>query len=52
MVPNDAEGMANGVDPKSDLGLHCLRSSTSPKTWNIYGDVIGTFTEISSFGGF
>ena len=39
MSPNDAEGMANSVDPdqtapeeQSDLGLHCLPRHICPKT--------------------
>ena len=36
MSPNDADGMANSVDPdqteQSDLGLHCLPRPVSPKT--------------------
>ena len=33
--PNDADGMANSVDPdqeQSDLGLHCLPRHICPKT--------------------
>ena len=36
MSPNDANGMANSVDPvqteQSDLGLHCLPRPICPKT--------------------
>ena len=35
MSPNDADEMANSVDPdqeQSDLGLHCLLRSICPKT--------------------
>ena len=37
MSPNDADGMANSVDPdqteeQSDLGLHCLPGHICPKT--------------------
>ena len=34
MSPNDADGMANSVDPEeqSDLGLHCLPRHICPKT--------------------
>ena len=36
MSPNDADGMANSVDPdqtaQSDLGLHCLPRRICPKT--------------------
>ena len=34
MSPNDADGMANSVDPdeQSDLGLHCLPRPVCPKT--------------------
>ena len=38
MSPNDADGMANSVDPdktaqeQSDLGLHCLPRHMCPKT--------------------
>ena len=35
MNPNDADGMANSVDPdqtESDLGLHCLPRLICPKT--------------------
>ena len=36
MSPNDADGMANSVDPdqaaQSDLGLHCLPRHICPKT--------------------
>ena len=33
MSPNDADGMANSVDPdqQSDLGLHCLPRHICPK---------------------
>ena len=41
MSPNDADGMANSVDPDqtdcSDLGLHCLPRHVCPKTKNHYG---------------
>ena len=44
MSPNDADGMANSVDPdqtvplfQSDLGLHCLPMHISPKTLDHYG---------------
>ena len=39
MHPNDADGMANSVDPdqeQSDLGLHCLLRPVCP---NIYRNV-------------
>ena len=35
MSPNNADGMANSVDPgqeQSDLGLHCLPRPICPKT--------------------
>ena len=33
MSPNDADGMANSVDPdQTDLGLHCLPRPACPKT--------------------
>ena len=38
MSPNDADGMANSVDPdqtaplETDLGLHCLPRPICPKT--------------------
>ena len=34
MSPNDADGMANSVDPDqtADLGLHCLPRPVYPKT--------------------
>ena len=33
MSPNDADGMANSVDPdQTDLGLHCLLRPVCPKT--------------------
>ena len=39
MSPNDADGMANSVDPDqtaplgaADLGLHCLPRHICPKT--------------------
>ena len=35
MSQNDADGMANSVDPdqeQSDLGLHCLPRHICPKT--------------------
>ena len=38
MGPNDADGMANSVDPdqtaQSDLGLHSLPRHICPKTYN------------------
>ena len=34
MSPNDADGMANSVDP--DLGLHCLPRHICPKTSDHY----------------
>ena len=40
MSPNDAEGMANSVDPDQtapDLGLHCLPRHICPKTLDHYG---------------
>ena len=41
MSPNDADRMANSVDPdhncSSDLGLHCLPRHICPKTWDHYG---------------
>ena len=42
MHPNDAEGIANSVDPdqtapeQSDLGLHCLPRPICLKTWDHY----------------
>ena len=39
MSPNDADGMANSVDPdQSDQGLHCLPRHICPKTWDHYGN--------------
>ena len=38
MRPNDADEMANSVDPdqeQSDLGLHCLLRPVCPKIRNI-----------------
>ena len=32
MSPNDADGMANSVDPESDLGLHYLPRHICQKT--------------------
>ena len=33
MSPNDADGMANSVDPdQTALGLHCLPRHICPKT--------------------
>ena len=47
MGPNDADGMANSVDPdqtaleeQSDLGLHCLPRPICPKTLDHYGNYI------------
>ena len=40
MSPNDADRMANSVDPdqeQSDLGLHCLPGPVCPKTLENYG---------------
>ena len=44
MLPKDAEGIANTVDPdqtapqeQSDLGLHCLPGRACPKTEENYG---------------
>ena len=40
MSPNDADGMANSVDPdqeQSDLGLQCLPRHICPKTLDHYG---------------
>ena len=38
MSPNDADGMANSVDPdQTDLGLHCLPGHICLKTWDHYG---------------
>ena len=38
MSPNDADGMANSVDPdQTDLGLHGLPRQICPKTWDHYG---------------
>ena len=38
MGPNDADGMANSVDPdQTDLGLHCLLRPICPKTGDHYG---------------
>ena len=39
MSPNDADGMANSVDPDqtSDLGLQCLPRHICPKTQDHYG---------------
>ena len=40
MSPNDADGMANSVDPEqSDLGLHCLPRHICPKTYDHYGNM-------------
>ena len=44
MSPNDADGMANSVDPdltasleeQSDLGLHCFPRPICPNNWDHY----------------
>ena len=40
MSPNNADGMANSVDPEvqSDLGLHCLPRPICPRTSDHYGN--------------
>ena len=42
MSPNDADRMANSIDPDQtapDLGLHCLPRHICPKTLDHYGRI-------------
>ena len=53
MSPNDADGMANSVDPdQTDLGLHCLPRPICLKTLDHYGTFVlslsGTITKYYS----
>ena len=45
MHPNDAEGIANSVDPdqQSDLGLQCLPRPVCPKTLERYVGYVSFF---------
>ena len=45
MSPNDADGMANSVDPDqtAPLGLHCLPRHICPKTLDHYGSLNRNF---------
>ena len=52
MHPNDAEGIANSVDPEqSILGLHCLPRPVCPKTSEHYGVIYCLLEVLEQLGG-
>ena len=54
MHPNDAEGIANSVDPEqeqSDLCLQCLPRPVCPKTKENYGVIYCLLEVLEQLGG-